>query len=78
MRTFSNTFVVVRTVADWDRGFSGSGNQIFYVNPIVLGVFRTHDAAQSFADAEDQRMVDKGYPKDKYKFKVELGTYYDD
>jgi hypothetical protein len=51
---------------------------LFYVSPIVMGVFRTHDAAESFAGAEAQRMVDKGYPKDKFKFKVELGTYYDD
>lgn len=74
MRTFSNTFVVIRTVADWDR----HSNVLFYINPIVLGVFRTHDAADSFCGAEAQRMVDKGYPKDKYKFQVELGTYYDD
>lgn len=74
MKTFSNTFVVIRTVADWD----GHSNVLFYINPIVLGVFRTHDAADSFCGAEAQRMVDKGYPKDKYKFQVELGTYYDD
>ena len=75
MKTFSNTYVVIRTVADWEHG---AGYQVFYVNPIVLGVFRTHDAADSFAGAEAQRMIDKGYPKDKYKFQVELGTYYDD
>lgn len=74
MRTFSNTYVVIRTVADW----APTENYLFYINPIVLGVFRTHDAADSFAGAEAQRMVDKGYPKDKYKFQVELGTYYDD
>ncbi len=74
MKTFSSIYVVIRTVADWIPGDSG----IFYINPIVMGVFRTHDAADSFAGAEAQRMVDKGYPKDKYRFKVELGTYYDD
>lgn len=74
MRTFSSTYVVIRTVADWEHG----AGQVFYVNPIVLGVFRTHDAADSFAGAEAQRMIDKGYPKDRYKFQVELGTYYDD
>ncbi len=76
MKTFSNLYVVIRTVADWD-GQSNS-NVLFYINPIVMGVFRTHDAADSFAGAEAQRMIDKGYPKDKYKFQVELGTYYDD
>lgn len=74
MRTFSNLFVVIRTRGDWEPG----SNMLFYVSPIVMGVFRTHDAAESFAGAEAQRMVDKGYPKDKFKFKVELGTYYDD
>ena len=74
MRTFSNTYVVIRTEIDWDP----NGQMVFYDNPIVLGVFRTHDAADSFCGAEAQRMVDKGYPKDKYKFQVELGTYYDD
>lgn len=74
MRTFSNLFVVIRTVADWVP----TENYIFYINPIVMGVFRTHDAAESFCGAEEQRMIDKGYPKDKFKFKVELGTYYDD
>lgn len=74
MKTFTNLYVVVRTLADWDP----QGSMMFYVNPHILGVFRTHDAADSFAGAEAQRMIDKGYPKDKYKFTVELGTYYDD
>jgi len=74
MRTFSNTYVVIRTVAE----FSPAEDWVFYVKPIVLGVFKTHDAADSFSGAEAQRMIDKGYPKDKYKFQVELGTYYDD
>lgn len=76
MRTFSNTYVVIRTVADYNRMMGQT--VVFYINPIVLGVFRTHDAADSFCGAEAQRMIDKGYPKDKYKFQVELGTYYDD
>jgi hypothetical protein len=74
MRTFSNLYVVIRTVVVRDH----HSNALFYVNPIIMGVFKTHDAADSFAGAEAQRLIDKGYPKDKYKFKVELGTYYDD
>lgn len=74
MRTFSNTYVVIRTTEEWDS----SSDFSYYVKPIVLGVFKTHDAADSFAGAEAQRMIDKGYPSDKYKFQVELGTYYDD
>jgi len=70
MKTFSNLYVVVRTEIE--------SYTLCYVKPYIMGVFRTHDAADSFAGAEHQRMIDKGYRPEKYQYKVELGTYYDD
>lgn len=68
-------YTVVRTEADWVLEF---GNQVFYVNPLCEGSFRTYDAADNYKDSLTQANLDKNIPAEKYKYTVEVSIYYDE
>lgn len=64
MKTFTNLYTVIRYAHAHD--------------PVVLGIFKTYEAADDYKGSKEQEMIDRYGQGDGWIFEIQLATYYND